>query len=110
MAKVIETVFVGEDCWRSLDGEALGACTDCGEFDMHINDEFGGFDSLLFGYVPDKEPSRKHELLGGNEVLCQNSFDQLCEEAVAQGKTIERHDGFFVGTPGGLDAIINPAL
>ena len=110
MAKVVETVFVGEDCWRSVDGEALGPCTDCGEFDAHINDEFEGFDSLLFGYLPDKDPSRKHELLGGNEVLCQNSFDKMCEEAVEQGKAIERHDGWYLGTHTPAAAAVEQAI
>jgi hypothetical protein len=97
MAKVTETVFVGEECWRSLDNEVLGACTECSESETRINDEFGGFETLLFGYVPDKDPERKHELMGGNEVLCQNCFDLACEDAVASGKAIERHDGWYLG-------------
>ena len=95
--KVVETVFVGGDCWRGVDQEAWGPCTDCNASDTHINDEFGGFDTLIFGWVPDKDPVHKHTLLGGDEVLCQNSFDKMCEEAVEQGKPIEHHDGWYLG-------------
>jgi hypothetical protein len=98
MAKVLETVFVGEDCWRSVDNEALGVCSDCGASDTHVEDEFEGFETLIFGYIPDKDSARKHELLGGTEVLCQNSFDRLCEEAEAAGKIVERHEGWYLGT------------
>ena len=108
VAKVIETVFVGEECWRAVDNEAFGPCTDCGISEYHLEDEFGGFETLSFGYVPDAEPVRKHEL-NWKEVLCTNCFDRVCEEAVTEGKAIERHDGFFVGAPG-LDMIVTPAI
>lgn len=101
MAKILETIFVGDDCWRSIDNEALGACTDCGEFETHVNDEFEGFDTLLFGYVRDNNPRVKHELTG-DEVLCQNCFDKMCEEAVEVGKNVERHDGQYIGMALGL--------
>ena len=91
---------MGEDCWRGVDGEAYGACTDCGSFEFHINDEFGGFDTLSFAFIPDAEPARAHALLDPKEVLCTNCFDRVCEEAEVGGKVVERHDGLYLGTAG----------